>query len=63
MAAYFTVSAEDRRRALLLDSGLLLLLFVGSQDPSRIAKFKCTSMFTKEDFDLLASRARHSEEW
>lgn len=57
MAAYFEVSAQDRSRALLLDSGLLLLLFVGSQDPAWIAKFKRTSMFTEDDFDLLTSLA------
>jgi len=40
-------------RELLLDSNVLLLLFVGLFDRSRIARFKNTEQFTSGDFDLL----------
>jgi len=47
--------ASARRRAgLLIDSNLLLLLFVGQYDPTRIRKFKRTDRFTIDDYDLLA---------
>ncbi len=42
-----------RRKGLLIDSNLLLLLFVGACDRTRINKWKRTKMFTPEDFDLL----------
>ena len=42
-----------RREGLLIDSNLLLLLFVGLHDRSRIEKFKWTAQFTLEDFRLL----------
>jgi len=42
-----------RREGLLIDSNLLLLLFVGLHDPTRIEKFKRTAQFTVEDFKLL----------
>jgi rRNA-processing protein FCF1 len=43
------------REALLIDSNLLLLLFVGLYDPTRIQKFKRTAQFTVEDFELLVA--------
>ena len=43
-----------RREGLLIDSNLLLLLFVGQYDPTRIEKFKRTDQFTIGDFELLA---------
>jgi hypothetical protein len=42
-----------RREGLLIDSNLLLLLFVGLHDPTRIEKFKRTAQFTVGDFELL----------
>jgi rRNA-processing protein FCF1 len=42
------------RRGLLIDSNLLLLLFVGQYDPTRIQKFKRTDQFTIRDYELLA---------
>jgi len=41
------------KEGLLIDSNLLLLLFVGLYDRTRIEKFKRTSQFTVEDFELL----------
>jgi len=41
------------RKSLLIDSNLLLLLFVGLCDRARIAKFKRTAQFTGEDFERL----------
>ena len=40
-------------RELVLDSNVLLLLFVGLHDRSRISTFKNTEKFTPADFDLL----------
>jgi hypothetical protein len=42
-----------RTEGLLIDSNLLLLLFVGLYDRSRIEKFKRTAQFTVKDFKLL----------
>ena len=42
------------REGLLIDSNLLLLLFVGQYDPTRIQKFKRTDQFTIGDYELLA---------
>jgi rRNA-processing protein FCF1 len=47
-----------RREGLLIDSNLLLLLFVGLYDRARIEKFKRTSQFTIEDFQLLLTFIR-----
>jgi rRNA-processing protein FCF1 len=44
-----------RREGLLIDSNLLLLLFVGLHDRTRIEKFKRTAQFTVEDFELLVA--------
>ena len=41
------------RKNLLIDSNLLLLLFVGLNDRTRIAKFKRTAQFTVDDFECL----------
>lgn len=38
-----------------MDANLLLLYFVGTYERDRIERFKKTSMFTAEDYDLLAS--------
>jgi rRNA-processing protein FCF1 len=42
-----------RGKGLIIDSNLLLLLFVGQSDPGRIEKFKRTDQFTVGDFELL----------
>jgi len=42
-------------KQLLVDTNLLLLLVVGTFDPSRIRKFKRTQQFSSADFDLLVS--------
>jgi len=44
-----------RREGLLIDSNLLLLLFVGLRDRNRIQKFKRTAQFTIKDFERLAA--------
>ena len=47
------IANGPRRRRILLDSNVLLLLYVGRFDRDRIQKFKNTAQFTSEDFDLL----------
>ncbi len=42
-----------RRRALLLDTNLLLLYFVGAFRPDRIGTFDRTSKYSVDDFALL----------
>lgn len=42
-----------RHKGLLIDTNLLVLYFVGSNDPDRIQKFKRTMAFTLEEFKLL----------
>ena len=39
---------------LLIDTNLLLVLLVGDQDRLQVPRFKRTSRFTPEDYDLLA---------
>jgi len=53
MGDYTQLLSVYRRKGILVDSGLLLLLFVGLCDPGRIQSFKRTKMFTESDFDLL----------
>ena len=55
-------STAYRWEGLLIDSNLLLLLFVGLYDRTRIEKFKRTSQFTVEDFELLAAFIRRFKE-
>lgn len=43
-----------RGKGLLIDTNLLLLYFVGTNDPQRIRKFKRTMAFTVEEFTILA---------
>lgn len=42
-----------RSRTLLLDTNLLLLLFIGGKNPSLIPKARTLSAFIEEDYDLL----------
>ncbi len=44
---------EYRKSGLLIDSNLLLLLFLGSYDRKQISNNKRLATFTAEDFDLL----------
>lgn len=44
-----------RKRGVLVDTNLLVLLFVGMCGTAQIARHKRTSSFTEEDFILLAS--------
>ncbi len=46
--------AKHRRGLALIDSNLLLLLFVGRFRRDLISKFKMLTTFTPEDFDTLA---------
>jgi hypothetical protein len=48
-------STAYRWEGLLIDSNLLLLLFVGLCDRNRIQKFKRTAQFTIRDFERLAA--------
>ena len=51
-----------RWEGLLIDSNLLLLLFVGLRDRDRIQKFKRTAQFTIRDFERLAAFIRRFKE-
>jgi rRNA-processing protein FCF1 len=51
-----------RNKGLLIDSNVLLLFFVGLHDRTRIEKFKRTSQFTVEDFELLVDFIRQFKE-
>jgi rRNA-processing protein FCF1 len=45
--------ARYRSAGVLVDTNLLLLYFIGANDPSDIARFKRTMQFTPEDYRLL----------
>lgn len=47
--------SEFTPRATLLDTNLLLLLFIGTFDRQRIGKFKRTQHFSQADFELLVA--------
>jgi rRNA-processing protein FCF1 len=55
-------STAYRWEGLLIDSNLLLLLFVGLRDRNRIQKFKRTAQFTIRDFERLAAFIRRFKE-
>lgn len=44
-----------RPSTLLIDTNLLLVLLVGSQNRQQVARFKRTSAYTAGDYDLLAT--------
>ncbi len=44
---------RHRHQGVLIDTNILLLLFVGSFDRDRVPRFKRTKQFTPEDYDLL----------
>ena len=58
MGYYEQLIGAHREKGILIDSGLLLLLFVGLCDRGRIQTFKRTKMFTESDFDLLQGIVR-----
>ncbi len=45
--------ARYRKAGILVDTNLLLLLFMGNFQPARITTFKRTQQFVEEDFQLL----------
>jgi hypothetical protein len=47
-----------RSKGILLDTNLLLLYIVGSLDIEYIAKFKRTTQYTTDDFDIVADFLR-----
>jgi hypothetical protein len=51
--------AKHAGRGVLVDTNLLLLLFVGSVKRTRIETFKRTSAFTVADYDLLVRFVSH----
>jgi len=51
--AMATLVERHRSRGVLVDTNILLLLFVGSFDRDRIPRFKRTQQFTVADFDRL----------
>lgn len=44
---------RHRAKGVLVDTNILLLLFVGLFDPAQIPKFKRTAQFAPEDYGLL----------
>lgn len=52
---------EYRTEGVLVDTNLLLLYVVGVYEPHRIERFKRTSTFTTEDFELLKRLLGHFE--
>lgn len=54
---YYTVILElinkYKSKGILIDSNLLLLLYIGSISPSLIKKFPRTKMYTLEDYNLI----------
>ncbi len=46
---------RHRGKKILVDSNLLLLLLIGSYDPSLIARFKRVDQYTVDDFELLST--------
>jgi hypothetical protein len=50
---YSAMVAIQSSSALLLDTNLLLLLFIGGKDTSLINKAKTLSAYTEEDYELL----------
>jgi len=57
-SSVFASASGFRWEGLLIDSNLLLLLFVGLRDRDRIQKFKRTAQFIIQDFDRLAAFAK-----
>jgi predicted nucleic acid-binding protein len=54
------MKALTRSRTLLLDTNLLLLLFIGAQGTSLIPKAKTLAAFLEDDYDLLVDVVNNS---
>ncbi len=54
------MKASTRSKTLLLDTNLLLLLFIGGKDSSLIPKAKTLSAFVEDDYDLLGEVINNS---
>lgn len=50
---YLEIIESNRKNGLLIDTNLLLLLFVGTFDLPYVEKYKRTAQFAREDFLLL----------
>ena len=50
---YKTLIESHRRSGILIDTNILLLLFLGAVDPSHIPTFKRTRQFVVEDYTTL----------
>ena len=46
---------QYKQKGILVDTNILLLLFVGTVNPNRIEQFKRTQQFNKEDYQLLSA--------
>lgn len=53
MSRFDDLIEQYRHKGLLLDTNLLLLLLIGTLQPTEITQFSRTRMFTTEDYDLL----------
>ena len=47
--------AQYRGRGILVDTSLLLLIYVGLHDPAQIERFNRTKEFTRKDFEYVRS--------
>lgn len=54
------MKVSTRSKTLLLDTNLLLLLFIGGKDSSLIQKAKTLSAFVEDDYDLLGDVINNS---
>ena len=52
------MKVTSKSRILLLDTNLLLLLFIGEKDPKLIAKARTLKAFEESDYDLLTEVIR-----
>ena len=54
--SYLNFGAEiykNRKKGVIVDTNLLLLLLIGLYDPAYISQFKRTHEFTRDDFEIL----------
>lgn len=55
MTAVADTLRKNRGKRILIDTNLLLLYLIGTFERARITRFKRTSDFTEDDFELLAT--------
>jgi hypothetical protein len=60
-ASYYNLYLKYKSKGILIDTNLLLLLLVGFYDENLIAKFKRTSKYSKEDFQIIRNFILHFE--